>query len=178
MVMMLRRLTTVLAVALVTGATVSAARAQTPAPAPAPAGTPAAAKPAVSLGDVELTRAAIQVRRQALVTAAMDLEPKEEEKFWPLYREYRIAMAQVNDRLVKLVLEYLDDYDDLTDETAMRLLDEYLDVESARIGVKTKYVPRFAAVLPARKVARFFQIDNKLDAIINADLARVIPLAR
>ena len=48
--------------------------------------------------DVELTRAAIQVRRQPLVTAAMDLEPKEDEAFWPLYREYRSAVAKVNDK--------------------------------------------------------------------------------
>ena len=173
MATMLRRFTTVLALALATGAGLPAARAQTPAPAPAPA--PGGD---ITRGDVELTRAAIQVRRQALVTAAMDLEPTEEEKFWPLYREYRVAMAQVNDRLVRLVLEYLDGYEDLRDETATRMLDEYLSIERARLDVKTNYVPRFGAVLPARKVARFFQIDNKLDAVINADLARVIPLAR
>src|SRR2546422_7462264 len=39
-------------------------------------------------------------RSQALVTAAMDLESKEADAFWPLYREYRMAMATVNDRFV------------------------------------------------------------------------------
>src|SRR5207249_2759875 len=60
------------------------------------------------LSDVELTRAAIQVRRQALVTSVMDLDAKEAEAFWPLYREYRAAMATVNDRYVKFVVAYLD----------------------------------------------------------------------
>jgi hypothetical protein len=129
-------------------------------------------------GEIELTRAAIQVRRQALVTAAMDLDSKEAERFWPLYREYRLAMAKVNDRYVKLLVSYLDAYDTQTDESATQLMKEYLKIERDRTGVKATYVPRFTKVMPAKKVARFFQVDNKLDAVINADLARVIPLIR
>ncbi len=128
--------------------------------------------------DIELTRAAIQVRRQALVTAVMDLEPRESEVFWPLYRDYRAEMAKVNDRLVKLLVGYLDSYETLSDEAATKLVNEALSIERARNSVKTKFVPRFGKVLPARKVARFFQVDNKLDAVINADLAHLIPLAR
>jgi hypothetical protein len=129
-------------------------------------------------GDLELTRASIQVARQSYVTSAMDLEPKEAEAFWPLYREYREAMAKVNDRLARLLMGYLESYDDLTDETAGKLLNEYLSIERARNNVKQKYVSRFGKVLPTRKVARFFQVDNKLDAVVNAELARVVPLAR
>jgi len=125
-----------------------------------------------------LTRAAIQVRRQALVTVVMDLGPKEADVFWPLYREYRAEMAKVNDRFVKLLLGYLDNYDTLTDDAASRLLDEYLSIDRARNSVKSKYVPRFGKLIPAKQVARFFQIDNKLDAVINAELAQLVPLAR
>jgi len=130
------------------------------------------------LSDVELTRAAIQVRRQALVTAVMDLEGREAEAFWPLYREYRAAMAVVNDRYVKLVVTYLDTFDKLADDAATGMLNEALGIERARIDVKSKFIPRFGKVMPARKVARFFQIDNKLDAVIAADMAKMIPLAR
>jgi hypothetical protein len=128
--------------------------------------------------DVELTRAAIQVRRQAIVTAAMDLDAKESQAFWPMYREYREAMAAVNDRLVKLLVTYLSTYENLTDETAGKMLEEFLSIERARNSVKSKYVPRFGKLIPTRKVARFFQVDNKLDAFINADLAQLVPLAR
>jgi hypothetical protein len=130
------------------------------------------------IGEMELTRATIQVRRQALVTAAMDLQAPEADIFWPLYREYRMAMAKVNDRFAKLLVSYLEQYDELSDADAARLMDEYLGIERARTGVKAKYVPRFKEKLPPRKVARFFQVDNKLDAILNAELASVIPLAR
>jgi hypothetical protein len=128
--------------------------------------------------EVELTRAAIQVRRQALVAAAMDLEGREAESFWPLYRDYRVDMAKVNDRYVKLLVAYLEAYDSLTDEAAGRLVDEYLGIERARNGIKAAYVPRFSKIMPVKKVARFFQVDNKLDAVIQAEMAQMIPLIR
>jgi hypothetical protein len=128
--------------------------------------------------DLALTRASIQLRRQAIVTAVMDLAPKEAEAFWPLYREYRLEMAKVGDRASKLLVQYTEQYDNLTDEQAKNIMKEWLSVEKAKTGVKSKYVSRFEKILPARKVMRFFQADNKLDAVINAQLAQIVPLAR
>ena len=143
---------------------------------------PPATTPAVPQGDmtaeIELTRAIIQVKRQAIVTQAMDLEPKESEAFWPLYREYRVEMARVNDRRVKLIATYMENYEALSDGMAAQMLDEHLGIEKALLGVKTKYVPRFRKILPSRKVARFFQVENKLDALIDAELAEQIPVVR
>jgi hypothetical protein len=144
--------------------------------------TPPPQEPALDEGDitseVALTRAAIQVRRQALVTAVMDLDGKESDAFWPLYREYRQEMAKVGDRFVKLLNGYLASYENLTDDQAKKLMDEYLSIERAKNSVKSKYVGKFSKAIPPRKVARFFQIDNKMDAVINGELAQTIPLAR
>ena len=81
-------------------------------------------------------------------------------------------------RYVKLVVAHLDTYKALSDDAATGMLKEYLSIERARTDVKSEYVPRFGKVITAKKVARFFQVDNKLDAVINADMARLIPLAR
>jgi hypothetical protein len=128
--------------------------------------------------DIALTRASIQLRRQAIVTAVMDLTPKEAEAFWPLYRDYRMDMAKVGDRVSKLLVQYSEQYDTLTDAQATSIMKEWLSVENAKNNVKSKYVARFHKILPARKVMRFFQADNKLDAVINAQLASIVPLAR
>lgn len=158
----------------------STALAQTPAAPPsAPPAASSPTEPEVDMtSEIELSRAAIQLRRQAIVTASMDLEPKEAEAFWPLYREYRMAMMAVNDRLAKLIGEFLNQRATLTDDTATRMMDEYAAIERDRTGVKTKYVPRFKTVMSPKKVARFFQVEHKLDAVINAELAQMIPLAR
>jgi len=148
---------------------------------PAPSSVEASASDVVSsdiLDEIALTRAAIQTRRQAIVTSAMDLTAPESQAFWPLYRDYRTDMAKVDDRLVNLIIVYAGNYNSLTDDMAAKLLTDYLDIERARLDTKTQYVPRFLGVLPATKVARFYQVDNKLDKKIQAELAAEIPLTR
>jgi hypothetical protein len=152
-----------------------------------PAATPAtsSAEPKASdlvsseiLDEIALTRSGIQARRQAIVTSAMDLTGPEAAAFWPVYRDYRNDMAKVDDRLVELIIIYATNYTSLSDELAKKLVVDYLDVERGRLDVKSQYLPRFESVLPARKVARFFQVDNKLDKKLQAELAAEIPLTR
>ncbi len=165
-----------LGIALITVAAAGPGQAQTPRAEPS-------AKPAAGGGDTEgvsgqlaLTRASIQTHRQAIVTEAIDLDPRQTQAFWPLYREYRLAMGKVNDRFVKLLARYLENYPHLPDTLAGQLLDESLSIEEARNQVRRQYVSRFRKVLPDRQVARFFQVENKLDAIVNAELAERVPL--
>ncbi len=128
--------------------------------------------------DIQLTRAAIQTERQALITRAMDLTPEEMQGFWPLYRQYRLEAIKVGDRIEALITTYADNYEDLTDEVADKLVTEFVNIEKERARLKAKYLPKFKKVLPPRKVARFYQIENKLDIAILAEMAENIPLAR
>ena len=143
-----------------------------------PAQPPAAETQKDALEDIQLTRAVIQVERQALVTQAMDLTPQEMEGFWPLYRDYRRAAGKVGDRIVALLAAYADQYDTLTDPAADKLLAEFVGIEKARANLKATYLPKFKKVLPAKKVARFYQLENKLDILILSEMADQIPLAR
>lgn len=156
-----------------------AAPAQQPAaPAQPGASAPQESEPEDLTSDIALTRASIQLRRQAIVTSVMDLTPTESQAFWPMYRDYRLEMAKVGDRASKLLVDYSGQYDTLTDDQAKKIMKEWLSIENAKNSVKSKYVSRFQKILPARKVMRFFQADNKLDAVVNAKLASVVPLAR
>jgi len=133
---------------------------------------------AQAIEEIQLTRAAIQAERQVIVSTAMDLSPEEMQGFWPLYREYRLEMIKVGDRMVTLITTYADNYQDLIDEVADKLLNEFVSIEKERARLKAKYLPKFKKVLPAKKVVRFYQIENKLDVAILAELAEEIPLAR
>ena len=169
---------TVITVALaILAATVVTGAAQTTPSAPSAPSTAESTTPD-TMGAIELTRSAVQVKRQAIVSQAMDLEPQESEAFWPLYRDYRLDMAKVNDRMVKLIGTYLENYETLSDDMASRMLDERLGIEKARLDVKKKYVARFKKVLPSRKTARFFQVESKLDSMFDVELAEHIPLDR
>jgi hypothetical protein len=126
--------------------------------------------------EIELTRQQIQTERQALVTAGMDLTDAEAEAFWPVYREYRAEMAPIGDRSVALIMGYAENYGSVTDEYATQMLKEFLAIQKAKLDVLQKYVSRFEKVLPAVKVARFYQLENKLDAVVAFDLAASIPI--
>jgi hypothetical protein len=157
---------------LLLGVTVQVALAQQP---PTP---PAAETKAETMEEIHLTRAAIQAERQAIVTQAMDLTPEEMEAFWPIYREYRLAAAKIGDRIVALILRYAAAYDELTDATADRLLSDFVKIEQERANLKAKFLPKFKKALPAKKVVRFYQVENKLDVFTLSEIAESVPLAR
>ncbi len=133
---------------------------------------------AQALEDIQLTRAAIVAERQAIITRAMDLTPEEMQGFWPLYREYRLEAIKLGDRIVALITEYSHNYEALTDAVADKLVTEFVNIEKERARLKAKYLPKFKKVLPSRKVARFYQLENKLDIVILNEMAEQIPLAR
>jgi hypothetical protein len=128
--------------------------------------------------DVELTRAEIQKTRQAIIAKTINLTEEEGLAFWPAYRDYRVDMARLGDRAVRLIKEFVASDATLTDEQANRMLDELLDIKAKEVAVRQKHVKAFRKLLPPAKVTRFFQLENKLDAAVNFELAQAIPLTR
>ena len=119
---------------------------------------------------------AIQSNRKALVAVNLKLTDDEAAKFWPIYDRYQKEINAIGDRLVGVIQDYTTNFSDLSNEKAMKLVDDYLAVEADRVKVKRAYVDEFAKALPGRKVTRFYQIENKMDAVIRYDLAATIPV--
>src|SRR5262249_21936507 len=128
--------------------------------------------------EIRLTREVINNERQALVTRAMGLPPAQIHGFWPLYPPHRLAASKVGDRITTLITTYVDNYQNLTDQVANKLLTEFVRLEEDRARLKAQYLPKFKKVLPPKKVVRFYQIENKLDTALLADIGQAIPLAR
>jgi hypothetical protein len=127
--------------------------------------------------EVELTRAIIQTNRQAIVAANLGLTEEEGRRFWPVYRDYRNELAKTGDRAVNLIATYEKNYENLSEETA-EWINEFVAIEKEKAEVRAKWTPRLREILAPKKTARFLQIENKLDAIVNYDLADSIPLIR
>ena len=140
------------------------------------AGSPAALAQVSDTDLLQQLRADIQTDRQAVVAANLGLTDTEGEAFWPVYREYRNDMGMVGDRLQKLIQDYAAAYPDVSAEQAKSMVDEMLDIQHDGLKVRKSHVSKFRKVLPEAKVARFLQIENKIDAIVNLGLADSIPL--
>jgi hypothetical protein len=126
--------------------------------------------------DLDILRDAIRANKKALVAASLKLTDDEAAKFWPAYDSYEKDLKAVNDRLVALLQDYTAGFPNITDEKAMSLVDQYLSVESDRVKVRRDHLADFAKAIPGRKVARFYQIENKMDAVVKYDLASTIPV--
>lgn len=123
-------------------------------------------------------RQMIQEGRLELIRSEIRLSDEEEVAFWPLYKQYRAETDAIQDRYAAMITEYIRRYDNaaLTDEYADELIDTFMSIKYELLDVQKKYLPEFRKVLPSLKVARLFQLENKLNAEIDAQLALVVPL--
>jgi hypothetical protein len=136
---------------------------------------PAQEKPDATM---EVLREKVRADKKLVVALALDLSESEATGFWPVYGAYQSDMVAHYDRVAKLISDYATAYQKMTDETATQLLGELLALQSDHTALLQRYVPRFQRVLPPRKVARFYQVENKIRAMVDYELARDIPLIK
>jgi hypothetical protein len=126
--------------------------------------------------NLDILRDTIRANKKALVAVNLALSDAEAAQFWPVYDRYQEALGGVNDRLDEVIGDYIANFRNLSDEKAMQLVGQYLSAEEDRAKVRRAYLPEIAKTLPGRKVARFYQIENKTDAVLRYDLAAEIPV--
>ena len=126
--------------------------------------------------NLDILRDTIRANRKALVAANLTLSDEEAARFWPLYDRYQADLKLVQDRAVKIIEDYTASFNNLSDDKALKLADDWLSAEGDRVKVRRTYLDQFAKVLPGRKVVRFYQIENKMDAVLRYDLAGQIPV--
>jgi len=117
-------------------------------------------------------------QRQALVAENMMLTASESEVFWPLYREYRGERNTMSDRRINLLRKFRDNFDGMDDAQSSETLANWMKLEDDIQKLRKKYLKKFEKAIGGRTSLRYFQLENKLDAIIAYDLAQVVPLAQ
>jgi hypothetical protein len=120
----------------------------------------------------------LRADKKLVVAEAMGLTESEAKGFWPVYDGYQKDLGGLGDRTIALIKDYAANYQSMSDQAAKRLVDDYLAIEQDRVKLLQSYLPRFRKVLPERKVARYYQIENKIRAAVNWTLASEIPLVQ
>jgi len=119
-----------------------------------------------------------QAKRQAIVAENIVLSPESAEAFWELYREFSNARAKIAEKEWKLLIRFRDNFDNLTEEQAKSLLDDHLKIDQESRLLRKRYLPRFRRILTEKQTLAYFQIENKMDAIMDYEIAQTVPLAR
>jgi len=120
----------------------------------------------------------VRADKKLLVAENMQLTEAEGKAFWPVYEQYQNELFLLRVRTARLITDYANAQEKMTNESARTLLDEYMTIESLGLMLRQVYLPEFRKVLPEVKVARYYQIENKIQAALLYELARNIPLAK
>ena len=144
-----------------------------------------AAMPAFAQGGADIgakireTQALVAKEFRQILREEMMLTDAESKEFWPLYERYSAEKRVINEPYFAGLIEYVDRYynGDLGDAHAERLMNTYFDVHKAILGKRQEYVKQFGKIMRSVKVMRFFQLENKVQAEVNAALAVITPLA-
>ena len=128
--------------------------------------------------NMEIVWEKIRADKKLFVADNMGLTEKEAKAFWPVYDDYQKELAKFNDRLLEVINDYHAHHKAMTNDIAKRLLKESVAIEEDRAKAMQSYLPRFSKALPSIKVARYYQVENKIRAIVNYQLAKGIPLMK
>ncbi len=120
----------------------------------------------------------IQADKKLLVAENMQLTETEAKAFWPVYDQYQDELFLLRSHTVKLIKDYADAYEKMSNEKARELLDELMTIEALGPKLRQTYLPKFRKVLPEVKVVRYYQIENKIQAAVLYELAANIPLVK
>jgi hypothetical protein len=138
-----------------------------------------AANPGVSPAietDIRLLREDIRSERKQLVAANLPLTDTEATKFWPIYDQYAAEAWKIGDARVALIKEYVLSYDTMTNAQANEFMNRLTAIDGQFSALLTKYVPLFEKVISPKKTARWYQIERRLDVLIDVQFAEDIPM--
>jgi len=124
---------------------------------------------------IEVARANAQADRATVVNVAMKLSDKDGAVFWPIYRQYEYERATLDDRRVAVIKEYAQKYPNLTDDEAKSMAETMFDYDSRLATLKKNYYKKFNKVLPALTVTKFFQLDRRVDLLIDMQVESSLP---
>ena len=118
----------------------------------------------------------IRSGRKQIVAANLTMTGKEAEAFWPVYDQYTAELAKINDAKAAVIKQYAQSGDTMTDAQYASAVKSWATADVSAAQLRLKYVPLFEKVLTAKNTARFFQIDRRLQNVVDLQIASVVPL--
>ena len=130
--------------------------------------------------NMEILKEQVKTNKKLLVANNMNLTDEEAKNFWLLYDGYQKELEQINQRLFTTIKSYANAYNagkgEISNDIAKKILADALAADESEVKLRASYAAKLEKVLPAKKVARYLQIEMKIRAIVKFELASGIPL--
>lgn len=126
--------------------------------------------------DIQLMRKDIRSQRKQLIASNMKLTDAEAEKFWPVYNQYIMDLSTINDTKYALIKQYVQNRGNLTDAEADTAVNQWVGVDVSVADLRKRYIPNFRKVLSPKNTALFYQLDRRVQLLIDVQLASALPM--
>src|SRR6201997_5893832 len=133
--------------------------------------------PTITDEDIAMLRQDLRAKKMQVIGQNMSLSDTEAQKFWPIYNHYVKDLQEVNNQKYGLLKQYAEMWATMTDQDALIYVRNWLEADGQAQALRLKYVPVVSQVVPGRKAATFFQLDRRLNMMIDLQLFSQIPLA-
>ena len=130
----------------------------------------------ISDQDIEMLRADLRTQRKQITAQNLNLTADEATKFWPIFDQYRQEAIKPNDERWAVIKEYAANYNTMSDAQAQDYIKRSTAVDQQLLALRMKYVPVFEKVISPTKTALWYQIDRRIDLLINLQLSTAIPM--
>ena len=127
---------------------------------------------------IELLRSDARTQKVAVITEALQLTDEESTAFWPVHRDYELELSEIIDDRIALIKDYAQNYDNLTNEKAKELARKVFALEKRRTKLKKKYFKKFEKAVSAIIAAKFIQVENQINLLIDLQIAIELPLIK
>lgn len=124
---------------------------------------------------IAVVRANMQAGRTTLITTGMNFNEKDGAAFWPIYHQYEYERSKLDDRRAAVIKEYTQKYPTPTDVEAKAMAEQMLDYDSRLAALKMKYFKKFNKALPALTVTKFFQLERRIDLMMDMQIEASLP---
>lgn len=126
--------------------------------------------------NMEIVKEKVRADKKLLIATNMELTESEANAFWPVYEAYQAELGKLRDRESKFIDEFAANLGTMPDDVAKNLLDDSLSIDSEYLKLRQSYVAKLRDVLPNTKVARYYQLENKVEAVLRYEQAKRKPL--
>jgi hypothetical protein len=128
--------------------------------------------------NMDLVKEKIQTDKKLFIATNMQMTEAEAKAFWPVYEAYQAELVKLREREIKLIEKFAANYETMSDDVAKNLLDDSLSIDSDHQKVRQSYLSKFRGVLTDKKVARYYQLESKINAVVEYEMAKRIPLVQ
>ena len=125
---------------------------------------------------IETMRKDARAAKSDILGKTMELDSTQAAAFWPIYKQYEAEVQTLGDERVAIIQDMAEHFDTLDDAKVNALVNRQIALEEKKIALVKKYKEEMLKALPAKTVARWLQVENRLGKLVELTIASDIPL--